>query len=140
MPTASDNLRKGFDPVELARMFPDEASATRWFEELRWPNGRLCIHCGGTRTSEVPNRKPMPYWCTDCRSYFSIRTGSMLENSRLSLRQWAFAVHLFATDPKGVTDETLCADIGITRRTGEIMLERLRMAGARTGIRELAVR
>ena len=56
--------REGISLMELTEMFPDEASAVKWFEDTRWPDGeRHCGHCGSTETKEVPNAKPMPYWC-----------------------------------------------------------------------------
>ena len=68
--------REGMTVVELMEMFPTEEAAVAWFEECLWPVERHCGKCGSLRTREVPNAKPMPYWCTDCRSYFSVRTGT----------------------------------------------------------------
>ena len=55
--------REGITLVQLMDMFPDEATATKWFEKVVWNGTRCCGHCGSTRTSEVPSAKPMPYWC-----------------------------------------------------------------------------
>ena len=110
-------------------MFPDEASAVKWFEDTRWPDGeRHCGHCGSTETKEVPNAKPMPYWCKGCRSYFSVRTGSMLQSSRLPLRKWVFAVYLYVTNLKGVSSMKLHRDLKVTQKTAWFMLHRLREA------------
>ena len=104
-----------------------EASAVKWFEDTRWPNGeRHCPHCGSTETKEVPNAKPMPYWCKGCRSYFSVRTGSMLQSSRLPLRKWAFAIYLYITNLKGVSSMKLHRDLKVTQKTAWFMLHRLR--------------
>ena len=76
------HFREGISLMKLTQMFPDEASAVKWFEETLWPTGeRHCGHCGGLDTKEVPNAKPMPYWCRACKSYFSVRTGTTLEKS-----------------------------------------------------------
>ena len=99
--------REGISLMELAEMFPDEDAAVVWFESIRWPDGRHCGHCGSFETKEVPNAKPMPYWCKDCRSYFSVRTGTTLQHSRLPLRKWAFAVYLYVTSLKGVSSMKL---------------------------------
>ena len=64
--------REGITLVELMDMFPTEEAATKWFEDVFWRGGRHCGKCGSVNTREVPNAKPMPYWCTDCRSYFSV--------------------------------------------------------------------
>ena len=126
--------RKGISIIELAEMFPDEASAVKWFEDVRWSDGRYCGHCGSLETSEVPSAKPMPYWCKDCRSYFSVRTGTTIEKSRLPLRKWVFAVYLFVTSLKGVSSMKLHRDLKITQKTAWFMLQRLRESWAETGI------
>ena len=94
--------RKGISLIQLASMFPDEDTARAWFEGIQWAGGRYCGHCGSMNTKPVPNAKPMPYWCTDCQSYFSVRTGTAIEKSRLPLRKWAFATYLYVTNLKGV--------------------------------------
>ena len=80
------SYRKGVSLLELMEMFPDEESAVQWFEHIFWANGRCCRHCGGMRTRETPSGKPQPYWCPDCRSYFSVRTGTVLACSKIPLR------------------------------------------------------
>ena len=81
-------------------MFPDEAAARRWFEAKVWPAGRYCPKCGSTDTHHA-SHKFMPYWCPACRSYFSVKTGTALESSKVSLRKWAFAIYMHLTSLKG---------------------------------------
>ena len=120
--------RVGVTLLALLDLFPDEETAMRWFESQVWPNGRRCGHCGGTITSEVPNAKPMPYWCTTCRSYFSVRTGTALERSRVPLRKWAIAIYLELTSLKSISSMKLHRDIGVTQATAWFMLHRIREA------------
>ncbi len=120
--------RKGITLIEIMAMFPDEDSARLWFESQMWPEGRCCGHCGSVETREVPNAKPMPYWCKDCRSYFSVRTGTAIEHSRVPLQKWAVAVYLCATGINGVSSIKLHRDLGVTQRTAWFMLHRLRKA------------
>ena len=114
-------------------MFPDEDTATNRFERNVWSAGRCCGHCGSVATSEVPNAKPMPYWCRDCRSYFSVRTGTPLQHSRVSLRKWAIAICLCCTSIKGLSSMKLHRDIHVTQRTAWFMLHRLRKAWEQGG-------
>ena len=79
--------REGLTMIQLMDMFPTEQAATEWFEAVLWNGERCCVKCGGTRTTEA-SHKYMPYWCTDCRSYFSIRTGTPMANSKVPLRKW----------------------------------------------------
>ena len=118
--------RDGISLMELAEMFPDEAAAVKWFETFRWPDGRHCGHCGGMDTKAVPNAKPMPYWCKDCRSYFSVRTGTAIERSKVPLRKWAFAIYLNVTNLKSVSSMKLHRDLKVTQKTAWFMQHRLR--------------
>ena len=118
--------REGISLMELTDMFPNEASAIAWFEGVRWTDGRHCGHCGSVETKEVPNAKPMPYWCKDCRSYFSVRTGTAIEKSRLPLRKWVFAIYLNVTSLKSVSSMKLHRDLKVTQKTAWFMQHRLR--------------
>ncbi len=127
--------REGISIMELNEMFPDEASAVAWFEKIRWPDGeRHCAKCGSVNTREIPNAKPMPYWCGDCKSYFSVRTGTMMESSRLPIRKWVFATYLYVTNLKGVSSVKLRRDIKVTQKTAWFMLHRLREAWDQSGL------
>ena len=70
----------------------------------------------------------MPYWCTDCRSYFSIKTGTLLEYTQLPLRKWVYAIFLHLTSLKGVSSMKLHRDIGVSQKTAWHMLQRIRKA------------
>ena len=121
--------RKGISLLELGDKFPDEEAARKWFEKQVWPTGRCCGHCGSVRTSET-SHKTMPYWCSDCRKYFSVRTGTALAASKVSLRKWAYAIYLEVTSLKGVSSMKLHRDLGVTQRTAWFMLHRIREAFA----------
>lgn len=128
--------RQGITIFELNDMFPDEAAAVKWFEEMRWPTeeDRHCPHCGGRRIHVTKNAKPMPYRCKDCRGYFSVRTGTTMESSRLPLRKWAFAVYFYVTNLKGVSSMRLHRELGVTQKTAWFMLHRLREAWSESGL------
>ena len=119
--------REGITMVQLSEMFPTDEAAREWFEARMWPDGRHCPRCGSTRTTEASHRS-MPYWCTDCRSYFSVKTGSIMEESRLPLRKWVWAIYLHLTSLKGVSSMKLHRDIGVTQKTAWFMLQRIRAA------------
>ena len=123
-------FREGVSLMELMDLFPDEQAATRWFERIDWPDGRCCGHCGSTHTSETPNAKPMPCWCPDCKSYFSVRTGSAMERSKIALRKWAIAIYLALTSLKSVSSMKLHRDLKISQKSAWFMLHRLRQAWA----------
>ena len=72
----------------------------------------------------------MPYWCTDCRSYFSVRTGTPIARSNVPLRKWAIAIYLCLTSLKSVAANKLRSDIKVSRTTAWFMLHRIREAWA----------
>ena len=117
--------RESISLMALAGMFPDEQSAKEWFESRVWPDGRHCPRCGSTRTHECSHAK-CPYRCTDCRAYFSVKTGTVMEGSKLSFRKWAFAIYLECTSLKGISSMKLHRDIDIPQKTAWFMLHRIR--------------
>ena len=119
--------REGVTMTQLADMFPTEESARKWFETRIWPEGRFCPHCGSLRTHEV-SHKTMPYWCTDCRGFFSVKTGTAMSSSKLPLRKWVFAIYLHLTSLKGVSSMKLHRDIGVSQKSAWFMLQRIRKA------------
>ena len=123
--------RNGLTVVQLVEMFPTEETATKWFEGEFWPVERCCGHCGSTKTRKA-SHKTMPYWCTDCRKYFSVRTGTVLAHSKAPLRKWVIAIYLELTSLKGISSMKLHRDIGVTQSTAWFMLHRIREAWART--------
>ena len=118
--------RKGISVIELGEMFPNEQSARQWFENILWPTERFCPRCGSLSTSQVPSEKPMPYWCKDCRSYFSVKVGTVMESSKLPLRKWVWAIYLMSTNLKGVSSMKLHRELGIRQATAWMMAQKIR--------------
>ena len=119
--------RVGLSVIELFDLFPDEAAARTWFETVRWgEDGRYCGHCESENTKRVKNEKPMPYWCSDCRKYFSIKTGTAMHGSPIPLRKWVIAFYLMSTNLKGVSSMKLHRDLDITQKTSWYMVHRIR--------------
>lgn len=121
--------RKGMTLMEVMDRFPDEDTAREWFESVIWPGERCCTRCGSTNT-HVASHRTMPYRCRDCRKYFSAKTGSALERSKVTYRQWAIAIYLSVTNLKGVASLKLHRDLGVTQKTAWFMMHRLREAWA----------
>lgn len=113
---------------EFMQKFPNEDAARKYLEERRWANGRFCPHCGSLRTVEVKGEKPMPYRCQDCRSHFSIRTGTVMAESRVPLQKWLFAIYLMTTARKGISSVQLAKEIGVTQKTAWFLEHRIREA------------
>ncbi len=122
--------RKGITLLELAEMFPNDETAREWFEAILWPTGdRPCPACGSVSTYACKHAK-MPYHCRDCRKYFSVKTGTVMQSSPIPLRKWAYAIYLDVTALKGVSSMKLHRDLGITQKAAWFMQQRIREAFA----------
>ena len=123
--------RKGISMMQLAEMFATEEKAIRWFEDWTWPTGEMaCMRCGSVNCYRVKSGKPMPYRCRDCRKYFSLKTGTLMEDSKLPLRVWGWAIYREMTSLKGVSSMKLHRDLGISQPAAWFLLHRIRGAFA----------
>lgn len=112
---------------EFFEKFPDEASAIAYFEEVRWPDGITCPRCNSDRTKPVKNRRGRHH-CNGCGRQFSVRTGILLENSRIPVRKWLYAIYIFQIARKGISSVQLGKELGISQHSAWFMLHRLREA------------
>ena len=93
---AGGGNREGISLLQLAAMFPDEASAMVWFEKTRWPEDRHCGHCGSVDTKAVPNAKPTGRCIrTSSRMQGSITQSSISRSKSPSV--WAIVAPATAT-------------------------------------------
>ena len=113
--------------------FPDEEAAVAYVEGRRWPGGRCCPKCGSVNTAECKDRKPMPFRCRDCRGHFSVRTGTVLAESKLPVQKWLLAAYLMTTARKGISSVQLAKEIGVTQKTAWFLEHRIREAMASRG-------
>ena len=122
--------REGISLIKLSKMFPDDATAEKWFAKARWPEGTHCPHCGSVNVQSGAAHKSMPYRCREreCRKRFSVRTGTCMEASNLGFQIWAIAVYLMSTSLKGVSSMKLHRDLGITQKSAWHLAMRLRKA------------
>ncbi len=120
--------------LEAARLFADEAKAEAMFIETRWPNGVCCPKCGSLNIQHRTTRKPQPYRCRDCRKDFSVKTGTVMQSSKLPLGTWGFAAFLFTTNLKGVSSMKLHRDLEVTYKTAWHLSHRIRESLREDGV------
>lgn len=121
--------REGLSVIQVAELFATEQDAIEWFEGIHWPDGEIsCLRCGSDDAYRVKNGKPMPYRCRGCQKYFSLKPGTAMEDSKLQLRLWAWAIYLELTSLKGVSSMKLRRDLGVRQPTAWFMLHRIREA------------
>ena len=122
--------REGISLVKLMKMFPTGDAARRWFESKIWPDGPYCPHCGSFNVQSGIRHKTMTHRCRDCddRPMFSLKTGNIMEGSKLGYQTWAIAIYLVTTNLKGVSSMKLRRDLEISQKSAWHLAHRIRKA------------
>lgn len=115
--------------IELMEAFPDEQSCIDHLTAIRWRDGEFCPYCGSGKIYHFSDRKS--HKCGDCKARFSIKVGTIFEDTKLPLRKWFLAMWLITSHKKGIASTQLAKDLKITQKTAWFVLHRLRHA-ART--------
>lgn len=112
--------------LETIRYFSDLDVCTEFVAKLRWPNGPVCPRCEGTEHSYISTRR---LWkCKSCKRQFSVKLGTILEDSALGLDKWLPAVWLIANSKNGISSHELGRALGTTQKSAWFMLHRIRLA------------
>src|SRR5947207_11061000 len=114
--------------LQLMAALPDEQAAIEHFTSIRWKNGAFCPYadCGSTKIYHFSNKRS--HKCGTCRRRFSIKVGTIFEDSKIPLRHWMMAIWLITSHKKGIASTQLAKDIGVTQKTAWFMTHRLRFA------------
>jgi transposase-like protein len=112
--------------LEAVRFFTDMDRCTEFMASLRWPEGVVCPRCGHDETSFVKTRR---LWqCKGCRKQFTIKTGSVMEDSPIGLDKWLPAIWMIVNAKNGVSSYEIHRHLGITQKSAWFMLHRIRLA------------
>lgn len=118
---------KQFDSLyDLMEAFTDEQSCVDHFRSIRWKDGAYCPHCGSVKVYHFKDGRS--HKCGDCKSRFSIKVGTIFEDSKLPLCKWFMAIWMITSHKKGIASTTLSRDLKITQKTAWFVLHRLRHA------------
>ncbi len=120
--------REGISWVKLMRMFPNDATAEKWFVQQRWGGKSICPHCGCKNVQVSAKHPTMPYRCRKkgCRKRFSVKVGTVMHRSNLGYQIWAMAIYIMSTGIKGVSSMKLHRDLGITQKSAWHLAMRIR--------------
>ena len=121
--------------VHIMAHFSTEEKARQYIESIRWPDGPVCAHCGGTERIYVimpnPEKKIRPglYECGDCHEQFTVTVGTIFEKSKIPLNLWLVAWYLMCSSKKGFSATQLKRTLGLgSYRTAWFMMHRIRYA------------
>jgi transposase-like protein len=122
-------------PVLLDARFHNEDAAFEYVEAHLWPNGPTCPHCGNADAAKIgrlngKTTRPGLRKCYACRKPFTVRIGSIFEDSHLPLRMWLQAIHLLCASKKGISTRQLQRMLGCGMKTAWHLGHRIRFAMA----------
>jgi transposase-like protein len=110
--------------LEFQMKFGTEKACRDWLATKRWGKNPACPHCKATRISIHSN--DVLFTCLECKKQFTVRIGTIFEDSRLPLFKWFVSIYLFTSLKKGISSIQLAKYIGVTQKTAWFVLHRIR--------------
>ena len=112
--------------VEAIRYFSDADVCHNFMVAIRWADGVACPHCGSKVLSFVSTRR---VWkCKGCKKSFTVKIGTIMEDSPLGLDKWLTAIWLIANAKNGISSWEVHRALGITQKSAWFLLHRIRLA------------
>lgn len=108
----------------LLDYFKEEKTGVEYYEKMRWNGNPTCPHCG----KEKPYKTNRGYKCSnnECYKKFTVKVGTIFQNSKIPFRLWFAAIYLATGHKKGISSVQLATNLGITQKTAWFMLHRIR--------------
>jgi transposase-like protein len=123
-------------PVLSAPQFQNEANAFAYVEARLWPNGPVCPHCSETsRIGRLNGKTTRPGLCKcyACQKPFTVRMGTLFEDSHLPLHLWLQVIHLMCASKKGIATRQIQRMLNCSMKTAWFLTHRIRFAMAPGG-------
>ena len=119
--------------IDAIRYFSDPDVCLNFMVGLRWPNGVVCPTCGREDVRFIPTRRLWECKSKHTRRQFSVKVGTVFEDSPIGLDKWLAAIWLIANVKNGVSSYEVARDLNVTQKTAWFMLHRIRTAMAEDG-------
>jgi transposase-like protein len=113
--------------VDFGKRFPDEKACREYLAQARWNGKPVCPHCKNSEKIYRINDGKL-YKCAKCMKQFTVRIGSIFEDSALPLQKWFMAIYILTAHRKGISSCQLARDVEVTQKTAWHMLHRIRYA------------
>lgn len=121
-------MAKSFKSLaDLQKAFPDEDACFAHLEYLRWEGN---VESPFDPTSKVYKCANNRWKCKNTNKYFTVKTGTIFEDTKIPLTKWFMALYIFSSHKKGISSHQLARDIDVTQKTAWFLLHRLRYAFA----------
>src|SRR5258708_81232 len=114
--------------AEAIVYFKDPDNALNYLAAKRWPKGVTCPYCEAKEPMFLKTRRIWKCSATKCRKQFSVKVGTLLNESPIALNKWLTAMWLIANCKNGVSSYEIARDLGLTQKTTWFMLQRIREA------------
>jgi transposase-like protein len=114
--------------LAATRYFADADACLDFVAEMRWPGGVTCPYCNGNRISYLKTRRIWKCMAKECHKQFSVKTGSVFEESPIPLDKWLVAVWLVVNCKNGISSYEIARDLNVTQKSAWFMLHRIREA------------
>ena len=112
--------------LEAIRYFADPDVCNEFVASLRWPDGPVCPSCGGSEYSYLTTRR---LWkCKACKHQYSVKVGTIFEDSAIPLDKWLASIWLIANSKNGISSYELARSVGLTQKSAWFVLHRIRLA------------
>lgn len=111
---------------EAIRYFADESLCLQFVAQLRWPHGPICPRCTSQDVRFLPTR--YLWQCRGCRKQFSVKVGTIFEDSPIKLDTWLCAIWMIVNAKNGVSSYEVARSLGVTQKTAWFMMHRIRLA------------
>jgi transposase-like protein len=111
--------------------FHNEEAAYQFVESRLWPHGPVCPHCGviGAHYQLKGKTTRVGLWkCKDCRKPFTVKIGTIFEDSHIPMRLWLQAIFLISSSKKGISSNQLHRTLGVTLKSAWFLSHRIREA------------
>jgi transposase-like protein len=125
--------------LQAVQYFADPKVCFEQMLKAKWPDGPpTCPKCGGDKVGVIKSRSLLQCKSVDCRKQFSVKVGTIFEDSPLPLQQWFVAVWCIANAKNGISSLELSRALGVRQPTAWFMLHRIRLAMQTGTFRKLA--
>jgi transposase-like protein len=114
--------------LEAVRFFKKPENCKEFMVSRRWPDGVVCPRCGSSSVYFVESRNGWECKTKHPKRTFSLKTGTIFEDSALGLDKWLPCVWLIANAKNGISSHEIARALGVTQKTAWFMLQRIRLA------------